>query len=291
MGTGAKLTDADDSVETIGLGAPVTDENGELVTYGSKATYFLEDDITLPEDAVWVLPFDFEGGFSSRERREKEEKEQEDDGEEQPPDGSEDQPARSERLYDVESDTIYIQNIYQLRTLADRDRATIPVMTGDWSAEKFGVGQLIYPGDESQGYLTYSTSHRYVISSEFSASQPEEVSVALRGAEPIRAFADPSIDHVDGRDYFGQPAVTIDGTQYILIGDRAQLDAINKGRVVAGRRNEIEVYGPVWKVELSRPESSGDNWSVTSATLSSSVAHPIFTVTPSFMFSAVRFSL
>ena len=267
VGTGAKLTDADDSVETIGLGAPVTDENGEHVTYGSKATYFLEDDITLPEDAVWVLPFDFEGGFSSRERREKEEKEQEDDGEEQPPDGSEDQPARSERLYDVESDTIYIQNIYQLRTLADRDRATIPVMTGDWSAEKFGVGQLIYPGDESQGYLTYSTSHRYVISSEFSASQPEEVSVALRGAEPIRAFADPSIDHVDGRDYFGQPAVTIDGTQYILIGDRAQLDAINKGRVVAGRRNEIEVYGPVWKVELSRPESSGDNWSVTSATL------------------------
>ena len=279
VGSDAGLTTGDDREETVGLGEPVTDENGEPVTYSGDASYFLEGDIALPDDTAWSLPTEFSGEFTSEERQTQDAPENGDaengedtddteDGESsEPADGENPGEAKNERLYDVESDTIYIQNIYQLRTLADHDRANIPVMTGDWSAEKFGIGQMIYPNGESGSYLTYSTTHRYVISSEFSAKQPEEVSLAVRGAETVRLYAQGDISHVDGRDYFGQPAVTIGDTEYILIGSRKQLDAINYGRTVLGERNEIEVYGPVFKVDYSRPGLTGDNWTVTDVSL------------------------
>lgn len=261
VGTGELLTTEDAKEETVGTGAVVTDENGSPVTYSSKADYYLECDFALPEGAEWQLPADFAGEFTSAERMGETTPEPVGDGTEENGDrpGDEQSPgegAKNQRLYDVESDTIFIQNIYQLKTLADYDRATIPVMTGDWSAEKFGIGQMIYPDGETGGCLTYSPRHHYVISSEFSAAQPEEVSIALRGAEMLRSFANPDISHVDGRDYFGQVAVSIAGVDYILIGDRQQLEAINYGRTDAlGQRTDIEVFGPVYKVHQHREYS------------------------------------
>ena len=264
VGSGAQLTTGDDQEETVGLGTPVTDEDGNPVTYSGDAKYFLEGDITLPKDKEWQLPADFSGEFTSEERSKQDDPEKGDgeDGESSET-GDADRPgdeqspgegAKNQRLYDVESDTIFIQNIYQLKTLGDLDRANIPVMTGDWSAEKFGIGQMIYPDGESGGYLTYSTRHNYVISSEFSAKLAEEVSIALRGEEMLRSYADPDVEHRDGRTYVGQVTVTVGGTEYILIGDRQQLEAINHGRTVAGKRVDVKVWGPVYHIDGSTQE-------------------------------------
>lgn len=260
VGSGAQLTTGDDQEETVGSGTPVTDENGQPVTYSGDAKYFLEGDITLPKDKEWQLPADFSGEFTSEERSKQDDPEKgegEDEGSSEPGEGDspgDEEGSKNERLYDVESDTIFIQNIFQLKTLGDLDRANIPVMTGDWSAEKFGIGQMIYPDGESGGYLTYSTRHIYVISSEFSAKQPEEVSIALRGEEMLRSYADPDVEHLDGRTYVGQVTVTVGRTEYILIGDRQQLEAINHGRTVASKRVDVEVWGPVYHIDGSTQE-------------------------------------
>lgn len=254
IGSLAALSTDDDNEDTIGKGALITDEDGYAVLYAPDAHYFIEGDIALPQNAVWKLPEYFTGKFSSEYTpAEKNDEAGENDGEtadvEDDPDAEKNAEAdrKAARLYDAATDTIYIQNIYQLKTLADSRRAEIPVMSGDWNAEKFGTGQFIFPGEESQGYLTYSSSHHYVISETFTAEKPDQESLAVLGNDvTLRAYATPNIDHVDGRDYFGQVVVTIDGVDYILIGDRQQLDAINFGG------DAIEVYGPVFKVSQKR---------------------------------------
>ena len=67
-------------------------------------------------------------------------------------------------LYDKETDTIYIYNPYQLMVLAQEESETEPVMSMDYDAPQFGMGQMIYPDGEDQAYLTYSKSHKYVLS-------------------------------------------------------------------------------------------------------------------------------
>ena len=253
VGTDALLTTGDLNEETVGSGTQVTDENGEQVIYSDSANYFLEDDISLPDNGMWSLPDDFTGKFTSA-GRETEDNSENGDSEDVENQGASEANEKSRRLYDAESDTVFIQNIYQLKTIGKSDRSDIPVMSGDWDAENFGTGQFVCQDSESGGYLTYSVNHNYVISSEFTSEQPEHESVAvggqlrgvLRGASPIRAFANPNIDHLDGRDYFGQVTVKIAGTDYILIGSRRQLEAINYGN------DSTEVYGPVYKVEQSR---------------------------------------
>ncbi|MBQ5544216.1 MAG: hypothetical protein IIU00_00915, partial [Clostridia bacterium] len=145
-----------------------------------------------------------------------------------------------ERLYDAASDTVFIQNLYQLKTLDAANRVEIPVMSGDWNAETFGTGRFLYPDGEAGGYLTYSPGHQYVLSAAFSAENPAVVSPALR--MPVRAQANPNIDHVDGRDYFGQVVANIGGKDYILIGDRQQLQALDTGK------DKVAVHGPVYQV-------------------------------------------
>ena len=61
-------------------------------------------------------------------------------------------------LYDKETDTIYIYNPYQLMVLAQEESETEPVMSLDYDAPQFGMGQMIYPDGEDQEYLTYSRS-------------------------------------------------------------------------------------------------------------------------------------
>lgn len=152
IGTGASLTDGDGNEETVGKGNIITDEDGNAVIYSNEAKYFLESDITLPKDAAWTLPDDFSGEFSSEERKtddtkeetgeENTEPEQENAEQEQE---SPESAAKRGRLYDAESDTIYIQNVFQLLTLSSEDRGKIPVMTGDTDMETFGTGELIFP--------------------------------------------------------------------------------------------------------------------------------------------------
>ena len=263
VGTDVPLTVGDDKEENVGSGSQITDDDGKPVIYSSESAYFLEGDITLPEGTAWSLPADFTGVFTSAERSAKDAPDNGDDAEKTEDDGGsgdtadpgdEESPgagARSKRLYDVESDTVYIQNICQLCTLADSNRANIPVMTGDVDAETFGTGQFVYPDDESERWMTYSADHNYVISSEFTTEQPAQLSIAVDEASPLVAYADPEIDHQDGRDFAGQVTVNIGGTDYILIGSAQQLQALSTGE------DKVKVYGAIYRKVETRQSATG----------------------------------
>ena len=149
--------------------------------------------------------------------------------------------------------------------LASEDREDAPVVTGDVNPRTFGMGQLVFE-DDGQTALTYSAQHNYVLSAAFSAQMHMPTMLTL-GASPSRDAARKGGDNgdngesgqrkggtrsgasplVDGRDFFGQAAVTIDGVNYILIGDRQQLDAINDSGTVRSK-----VSGAVYKVVQTR---------------------------------------
>ena len=235
IGTNAPLTDGDENENTVGTGRAITDDNGDTVIYANDAHYFLEGDIVLPEGEAWNLSESFKGDFTTKEKANASEPDSDGDDE------ASQETETDQRLYDAESDTIYIQNVFQLKTIADDNRSRIPVMTGDPDMKTFGTGQLIYPESESGGYLTYRSGHNYVISAAFTASFPGETSPALRSM-PLTPKANAIIPGKQGRDVEGQPAVKIGGTDYILIGDIQQLKTLN------GEGDKVEVFGPVYKV-------------------------------------------
>lgn len=118
-------------------------------------------------------------------------------------------------LYDKETDTIYIYNPYQLMVLAQEESETEPVMSMDYDAPQFGMGQMIYPDGEDQEYLTYSKSHNYVLSQKFNSDKPELV------ADQFNATV--TSDDSEGRDFKGQVSKEVGGKTYILIGNEEQL--------------------------------------------------------------------
>ena len=77
---------------------------------------------------------------------------------------------------------------------------------------------------------------------------------------PLRANASADLKvagaaNTDGRDYAGQVVVSIGGTDYILIGNYQQLEALNYGE------DKVEVYGPIMKVHQTRQAFGGlNNW-------------------------------
>ena len=100
-------------------------------------------------------------------------------------------------------------------------------MSNDMIPEKVGMGQLLYkdgtPVDGSveaaQEYLTYSKTHRYVLSSSFTEEMPE-----LLSEQYVQTSADEQ--QKGGRDYIGQAYTTIENKDYILIGNEQQLRAV-----------------------------------------------------------------
>lgn len=214
VGTGVQVFSGDESAETFGTGAAVTDEDGNPVVYANDANYVLMNDIPLDSGNMWQLPAGFAGSFTSA------------DG------GS------STELYDSAADTIYIYHPYQLALMAgDADTAGEPVMSEDYDAAHFGVGQMIYPNGEENGNLTYSRDHQYVLSRYFSEEMPEMVAAQV------------DEDKKDGRAYEGQVIFNeqdAEGNvkQYILIGNKQQFEAIGK---TDNEGNPIKVTEPVWK--------------------------------------------
>lgn len=139
IGSGQTLTDAS--------GLTVTDENGAEITYALDAQYAIAEDIELTDDMLlWQLPEGFTGSITPLAE------------------SSDDL-----TLYDAQSDTIYLYNPYQMAVLHGENPDTEPVMDGDAQAATFGSGQLIYPNGESEPYLTYSSTHHYVLSKQFSS--------------------------------------------------------------------------------------------------------------------------
>lgn len=193
---------------TIGSGEIVKNEGTEL-RYTSDAQYVLMSDIEMSTDYIWTLPNNFTGSITGTTRE-------------------------STSLYNKETDTITIYNPYQLMVLAQDNSETEPVMSLDYDASQFGMGQMVYPNGENQPYLTYSKSHKYVLSQSFDSSKPELV------ADQVRENV--STENAEGRDFKGQVVKTIGNKTYILIGNDTQLRNIG---------TDAPVYGAVYQAYLN----------------------------------------
>ena len=195
----------------IGSGDVVKSEGTEL-KYGSDAQYILMNDIQMNSEQIWTVPDSFTGTITGTEVEENE----------------------TPTLYDKDTDTIYIYNPYQLMVLAQEESETEPVMSLDYDAPQFGMGQMIYPDGENQAYLTYSKSHKYVLSQKFNSDKPELVADQLteKAANGVQWLEG---EHADGRTKPGQLYVEISGTKYILIGNESQLRAIGSNKSVTPR--------------------------------------------------------
>ena len=187
---------------SIGSGEVVKNEGTEL-RYTSDAQYVLMSDIEMSTDYIWTLPNNFTGSITGTTRE-------------------------STSLYNKETDTITIYNPYQLMVLAQDNSETEPVMSLDYDAPQFGMGQMIYPNGEDHPYLTYSKSHKYVLSQSFDSSKPELVENQVR-------------ENAEGRDFKGQVVKTIGDKTYILIGNDTQLRNIG---------TDAPVYGAVYQAYL-----------------------------------------
>ena len=193
---------------SIGSGEVVKNEGTEL-RYTSDAQYVLMSDIEMSTDYIWTLPNNFTGSITGTTRE-------------------------STSLYNKETDTITIYNPYQLMVLAQDNSETEPVMSLDYDASQFGMGQMVYPNGENQPYLTYSKSHKYVLSQSFDSSKPELV------ADQVRENV--STENTEGRDFKGQVVKTIGDKTYILIGNETQLRKIG---------TDTQVYGAVYQAYLN----------------------------------------
>ena len=159
-------------------------------------------------------------------------------------------------LYDKDSDTVYIYNPYQLKVLAQDNSENEPVMSMDYDAAQFGMGQMIYPNGEEQTYLTYSKSHRYVISKYFNSDRPETVAGQF-DKKRNDTVSDYTVQWAegqatDGRDFPGQVIKEIDGKTYILIGNEQQLRKIG---------TDVEVQGAVYQANKHNVIGGG-GWQV-----------------------------
>jgi len=206
----------------IGSGDVVKSEGTEL-KYGADAQYILMNDIQMNLEQMWSVPDSFTGTITGTEIEENE----------------------TPTLYDKETDTIYIYNPYQLMVLAQEESETEPVMSLDYDAPQFGMGQMIYPDGDDQEYLTYSKSHNYVLSQKFNSDKPELVADQLSKA---------SAEGTEGRDFKGQVVKTIGDKTYILIGNEQQLRKIGTDERVNGAVYQAYLDGFVWKRDT---DSSG----------------------------------
>lgn len=202
----------------IGSGEVVKSEGTEL-KYGADAQYILMNDIQMNSEQMWLVPDSFTGTITGTKLEENE----------------------TPTLYDKETDTIYIYNPYQLMVLAQEESETEPVMSMDYDAPQFGMGQMIYPNGEDKDYLTYSKDHNYVISKSFSSDKPELVADQLS--------IDPDTTDTEGRDFKGQVVKTIGDKTYILIGNEEQLRAIGSGKTVYGAVYQAVYKGVSWKID------------------------------------------
>ena len=205
----------------IGSGDVVKSDGTEL-KYSTDAQYILMNDIQMNSEQMWAVPDSFTGTITGTEIEENE----------------------TPTLYDKETDTIYIYNPYQLMVLAQEESETEPVMSMDYDAPQFGMGQMIYPNGEDKDYLTYSKDHNYVISKNFSSDKPELVADQLS--------IDPDTTDTEGRDFKGQVVKTIGDKTYILIGNEEQLRKIGSGEKVLGavyQAKKVGILVPNWIVD------------------------------------------
>ena len=215
----------EDKEGNIGTGDIVVNEGTQL-TYGKDSQCLLMNEIKLDTKTIWNLNDDFTGKIVGEEVK----------GDETP------------TLYDKKTDTIYIYNPYQLMVLNQEDSDKEPVMSLDYDAPQFGMGQMIYPNGEDKDYLTYSKNHNYVLSKNFSSDKPELIADQLS--------INPATTDTEGRDFKGQVVKTIGDKTYILIGNEEQLRAIGTDKVVQGAVYQAYLKLGKWKIDT---DSTGNS--------------------------------
>lgn len=178
--------------------------------------YYIMNDIDIPDGEIWNVPEDFNGSILPYEMNEED-----------------------TRVYDEETDTIYLHNIYQLYLLNSENAEEELVLTGDYAAESFGMGQVYTLEDGS--HLTYGKEHNYVLASTFMFDTEDDSYFQTISTDMSDYYPDDNL--YDGRNYFGQVVKTINGKDYILIGNEKQLRAIG---------SEKAVTEPIWKVYQTR---------------------------------------
>ena len=178
--------------------------------------YYIMNDIDIPDGEIWNVPEDFNGSILPYEMNEED-----------------------TRVYDEETDTIYLHNIYQLYLVNSENCENELVMTGDYSVDTFGMGQVYTLEDGS--HLTYGKEHNYVIASTFGIDT-QDVSYYQAASTDMSAYY-PDDNWYDGRNYFGQVVKTINDVDYILIGNEQQLRAIGTDK---------NVTEPIWQVYQTR---------------------------------------
>lgn len=184
--------------------------------YTLFADYYIMNDISIPDGEIWNVPENFSGSIIPYL----------DDDED-------------DRVYDEETDTIYLHNIYQLYLVNSENCENELVMTGDYAVDSFGMGQVYTLEDGS--HLTYGKEHNYVIASTFEVDS-QDVSYYQAAAIDMSDYY-PDDDWYEGRNYFGQVVKAINGVDYILIGNDKQLRAIG---------TDEKVTEPIWKVYQTR---------------------------------------
>lgn len=201
----------EDKDGNIGTGDIVVNEGAQL-TYGKDAQYLLMNEVKMDTKSIWNVKDDFTGKIEGEAIKEDE----------------------TPTLYDKKTDTIYIYNPYQLMVLEQEDSDKEPVMSLDYDAPQFGMGQMIYPNGEDKDYLTYSKDHNYVISKNFSSDKPELVADQFnqKATEGVQWLDG---EKPDGRTKPGQLYVDVNGKRYILIGNESQLRAIGSNKNVTPR--------------------------------------------------------
>ena len=215
----------EDKEGNIGTGDIVVNEGTQL-TYGKDSQYLLMNEIKMDTKSIWNVKDDFTGKIEGEAIKEDE----------------------TPTLYDKKTDTIYIYNPYQLMVLEQEDSDKEPVMSLDYDAPQFGMGQMIYPNGENKDYLTYSKNHNYVLSKNFSSDKPELVADQLS--------IDPDTTDTEGRDFKGQVVKTIGDKTYILIGNEEQLRAIGTDKAVQGAVYQAYLELGKWKIDK---DSSGNS--------------------------------
>lgn len=218
----------EDKDGNIGTGDIVVNEGTQL-TYGEDAQYLLMNEIKMDTKSIWNVKDDFTGKIEGEAIKEDE----------------------TPTLYDKKTDTIYIYNPYQLMVLEQEDSDKEPVMSLDYDAPQFGMGQMIYPDGEDKDYLTYSKDHNYVLSKNFSSDKPELVAdqVTEKTANGVQWLDG---EQADGRTKPGQLYEEVNGKKYILIGNESQLRAIGSNKHVTPRL--YVKYTPGLITALKRPE-------------------------------------
>ena len=209
----------------IGTGDIVVNKGTQL-TYGKDAQYLLMNEIKMDTKSIWNVKDDFTGKIEGEAIKEDE----------------------TPTLYDKKTDTIYIYNPYQLMVLNQENSDKEPVMSLDYDAPQFGMGQMIYPNGEDKDYLTYSKDHNYVLSKNFSSDKPELVVDQLN--------INPDTTDTEGRDFKGQVVKKIGDKTYILIGNEEQLRAIGTDKVVQGAVYQAYLKLGKWKIDT---DSTGNS--------------------------------